>query len=65
MLQGHYTYATNWNGLTTEIFNPNGVSIAFMQGDESEEFLREIEKIKKQEFADYYMSQYARDKPSN
>lgn len=64
MANTHYTYQTRWNGLTTEVFNPIGVSIAFMQGDESADFLDEIEKIKNEEIADYYMSQYEPDKHS-
>jgi len=41
-----YTYKTTGNGLTVEIFNPSGDSVAFLQGDDAAELIDQIEDIR-------------------
>lgn len=54
-----WRYETTGNGLTVEIFNPQGESVAYMQDEEAGNCLDEIEKIEDDDLLEYYLGQYA------
>lgn len=64
-----YSYEESLGGLCVELFDPQGESIAFMQGDDARLFLEDIASIDSKfvlsatfktldDMYDYYISQY-------
>lgn len=65
-----YSYEESLGGLCVELFNPQGESIAFMQGDDATLFIEDIASIDSKfvpsgafktldDMYDYYISQYS------
>lgn len=65
-----YSYKESLGGLCVELFDPQGESIAFMQGDDATLFLEDISGIESRfepgdafktldDVYDYYISQYS------